>query len=182
MTSGVQKDIKRYQSLQVDGLPFWQFAGISGSTAVSDVEMILDHSGAAQDYSLIPPTGQIWKVSRMIVFLRDTGQYAAEKYGAGAALTNGVRVYHRNSAGAVIKELTGSPVKENASWSAHCHDVNFFDFGVGDSFLSARWTFRRGGRALTLDGTAGEYLAIRGNDDFTFLQNHSFKCDGYVEA
>ena len=174
-----QRTLAAAQAL-TEGTPFFQFAGISGSTGISETAMTADHSGVTQAYSIIPPAGEIWNVANMVAFIRDTGNPLADVYGAGAELANGISVLHCRG-GVVLGDFTmPHPVKSNGGWALHSDRLETHTFGSGDNFVVAQWSFAgTGGRPMQLNGDLGDYCAVIANDDFTFLVDHHVKFSGW---
>lgn len=114
---------------------------------------------------------------RMMVEIRDTGAFSAEKYGALAELTNGVKVEAIDADDNVLIDLLdGTPIKSNAEWGANCYDVDLKTWGAGDEFVLVRWTFAKAGAPLTLH--AGESLQVTLQDDLSGLVEHHFLVQG----
>lgn len=139
---------------------------------------------AIGDYSSTPTSfrldtgGEELEMHRLIVSFKDSGSFDADKYGNGLILPNGIRIYHRDVNDDLIQEFTAFPVRSNADWRAHCHDVIISSSGTGDEVASVRWTFNKSGRPITLLGSRGEYLEILLNDDFSDLNDHKFLWEG----
>lgn len=162
-----------------EGEAFFQFAGVSGATGISETAMTGDYSAAAQEFYIQPPANETWRVQRVIILIRDGAMFAADNYGAGAVLTNGISIQLANDGG-VLQDLTsGVPIMDNASWGAHCYDYTDHVFGAGDNFLAVRWTFEHSGRPVMLRGSLEQRLQVVLNDDFTGLIDHRMKFDGY---
>lgn len=141
-------------------------------------DAVSDHSGVSQSLWIVPPAGTIYRVFRILPYLRDTGSLDADGYGNGGALANGIALDFqiRGQAGSV----TGRhPIKTNSEWAQICHDVRALTFGVGDETLTARLSFWKAGVDLELDGNQSDYLRVVLNDDFTFLNEHTFHVQGY---
>jgi len=127
----------------------------------------------------IAPEKYIVSLTRIIVKVRDAGDFDTEKYGNNITLTNGIRIYQRHGNGDLIAELTALPITSTGDWSAHCYDVQELAFGTGDHVLSVRWTFAASGQAVKLDGQDGDYLELVLNDNFTGLNEHIFCIQGF---
>ena len=157
--------------------PIYQYL----ATSTGGTNAIADYS-TGMSFAITPTSTQDFRIERMMIHIQDTGAFAAEEYGnLGSALTNGVKIRVMNSTG-VKYDLTGDlPVKTNAQWGRQCYDVRIDTWGVGDEFLSARWTFSKGGYPLRLDGTKGEYLEAYLTDTCTGLNEHNFYVNGYIE-
>jgi hypothetical protein len=116
----------------------------------------------------------------MLVVIRDAGAFSAEKYGVLATLTNGVQVgMLDNSTGAMVQTFTPAAIKENASWGQYCYDVELKEWGAGDKFLLARWTFEKAGVAVKLY-PGGNAFGVIVNDDLTGLVSHYFTVQGHA--
>lgn len=143
-------------------------------------------TNAVGDYSSVAETFEIDSgsntivVARLVGYIRDTGQFAAEGYGAGAELTNGVSVAVFNSSDVKQFDLTPAPIKNNGEWSGLCYDTQVQSWGIGDEFLSFRWSFEKfaddGG--LVLD--QGDKLVVTLNDSFVVLLAQTFMANGTI--
>jgi len=145
-------------------------------------------SSAVGDYSVTPLSLKIDAVAhsdiiieRMIVMIQDSNAMDTEDYGNLATLTNGIRVYVRNSSDAIIEEITVFPILSNGHWAGHCHDFTIHGFNSGDRIASIRWTFAKSGKPIVLKAASGNYLEVLLNDDFTGLVDHKFDVQGYYE-
>jgi hypothetical protein len=139
-------------------------------------------TGTPTSFKIVPPSGELYTLSRVIVQIRDSGLISAEGYGGLAALTNGVELRVRDGAGTVLDLVNGLPVKSNAGWGSFCYDVALTEFGAGDNFVQVRWTFSKSGKALELNGDEGEYLEAYLSDDLTGLVGHTFQVQGFKAA
>jgi hypothetical protein len=119
-------------------------------------------------------------IARMIIMIEDTGNFSASGYGASTALTNGIGVEVFNADDTLLIDLTADEhVHANIEWAEYCHDVNYQSFGTGPNYMSARWTFTRGGKPISLQ--TGQYLAVELQDDMTFLDEHKFMVQGFYQ-
>ena len=151
------------------------------------VEAIGDYSstGSNHTFTIAPSTGEIMDVTRMMTFVRDTGIFAAEKYGYMTALTNGIEIRKADSTSSTgtLIDLTDSlPVKTNAEWGRLCYDATISEFGTGDEFLHARWTFAKFGAPIRLVGDNGEFFEVSFHDSCTGLVQHNFTAQGFYEG
>ena len=136
-----------------------------------------NYSVAAGSFRLKHASG-IADIYRMIVMIEDAGAFDSGLYGNGIVLTNGIRVYLKNSLNVVMEEFTGFPILTNGDWAGHCHDHEHHSFGSGNEVVSVRWTFDKSGQPLTVNFGAGEYLEVYLNDDFSGLVKHRFSVQG----
>jgi hypothetical protein len=131
-------------------------------------------------FKISPPSAGKIVLARLIVEVRDTGVFSAEKYGNLATLTNGMQVgFVDDSTGELVTDYTdGLPVKYNAGWGGLCYDVSLKTWGVGDEVLLVRWTFERAGISPIL-APGGDAFGVRVRDDLTGLVEHYFHVQGY---
>lgn len=102
------------------------------------------------DYSVTPGSFEIHTLSnevihleRLIVGIRDTAINNSTDYGAMSELANGVLINVRKPNGDLIESITPFPIKTNGDWAMCCHDLNIFDLGNGDDYITVRWTFSK---------------------------------------
>lgn len=145
----------------------------TGTTAVTG-----DYSVTPEEFFIQPPSDRIYYITRMLVGIRDTGNFSASIYGAGSALTNGIKVQLKNDDGTWDILDPNLPVTTNAQWGYHCYDASYQSYGVGDNFLLVRWTFQRMGAWVELKGDNNDRLVVLANDDFTGLNEHYFTVQG----
>jgi len=151
------------------------------------LDTVGDGSGttnAIGNYATVPASFKITDttghatIERMIVMLEDTGTFDSGAYGNGVALTNGIRVYLKDTDDAVLQEYTAFPILTNGDWAGHCHDFNHYSYGTGNEVASIRWTFGKSGQPIEVRFNEGEYLEVYLNDDFTNLVKQKFTVQG----
>lgn len=128
-----------------------------------------------------PTVGKRWTVSRLIIMVEDNAIFTPETYGGVGTLANGVEIalWQDGVAGTRKHDLLdGDPVNGIAHYSELCYDVSYQDFGSGNNFATARWTFTASGGALLLDNKDGEIFVVTINDDLTALVKHNFMIQG----
>lgn len=134
-------------------------------------------------FLLVPPIDEMWVVNRMIVNIRSGAPFEADRYGNLPALTNGISLELGILGGETITDFTdGKPVKSNGDWGALCFDIHPVQFGAGDNFFLARWTFTNDGAPIYLRGVERHVLRVILRDDLSGLQEHTFKCGGYTKT
>jgi hypothetical protein len=133
----------------------------------------------ATEFFIQPPANTLYVLHRMIIHIHDSTAFSAEKYGALAALANGISVTVDQISPAVeLVDLTdGIPIKSNAEWGQVCFDVDLASYGQGDVYLNARWTFSKAGQPVVIN--ENQKLAVTLNDDLTGLVDHYFMVQGY---
>ena len=131
-----------------------------------------------------PPPGQVYRLSRMIIFIEDEPTFDSGGYGSGNfqnPLPIGIKVQVRDDGG-IISDLTdGRPIKTNAQWAKVCFDAAYSEYGGGQDSLAIRWTFTRAGDYIRLVGSNNERLQVLMNDNVSYLTEHTFLVQGYIE-
>lgn len=134
-----------------------------------------------QLFSYRPAQG-VATITRMMVTVRDAGVFTAEKYGFLSALSNGCEVGLFSADKTILNSFTGSlPIKENAGWGVYCYDVDLKDWGAGDEFIVARWTFAKAECDIRLYAGQDIFLGVLIQDDLTGLVDHRFVVQGYAQ-
>jgi len=137
-----------------------------------------NYSAAGDDEFFYQAT-EASSIHRLIVSAYDTAGMQAQEYGnIGAALGEGILVYHKGVAGDTIVDLTGGvPITTNAEWGALCYDVDVKTWGSGNELLVVRWTFANTGVPLILE--KGERISVLVRDDLTGLLEQRFLIQGF---
>jgi len=152
-----------------------------GTGTKSAVGEYHDAGAGAEIFYIQPPPGTIYRLSRMIPFVEDTGSFDSGSYGNGITLTNGILMRIQNDSGTILDLLDGLPIHINTHWARLCYDMTVSTFGLGNEYLHARWTFSKAGQYIRLDGDSNERLEVVLNDDFSDLVSQYFKVEGYIE-
>ena len=161
---------------------------LSASKGGAAVEGTVDSSGTwtivrqVERFWVEGPTGDqntSYVVARILLFLQDTGAMAAEEFGAGAALSVGLKFTVRSSADEEVFSLTPTPIKANAQWGQYAYDVTVKTWSTGDEVLLSRWTFAKflPGDGLSLNN--GERLAVEIADDLSGIGTFTLTAEGY---
>ena len=146
----------------------------------STINAVGNYSGAEEHFKITCKEGsQKLHIYRLIIYLEDVGAFKSDRYGVDLVLTNGIHVRTHNGGDTVHADLTAAdPIMTNAQWGALCYDVSLDTFGTGNNgSLTVRWTLANAGAPVTL--SAGEYLAVDLEDDYTGLVKHTFMAQGY---
>ena len=152
------------------------------------IEMTGDYSSTATEFSydskavaaLSAQTENYDLVSRILVFVQDSGAFDAEKYGNNIDLTNGIDIKVVDSEDNLLMQVTPAPIKTSGDWAALCHDVVYQEFGTGDKFLTARWTFSKFASDDGLRLNVGDRLVVTVNDLMTGLVHHRITAQGHT--
>lgn len=132
-------------------------------------------------FKIVPGTGEVMAIHRIIIHVEDTGILAVDDYGAiagGLAVGCGLELRNIEDDAIITDMLDGLPVKNNHSWSSICYDTDVHAFGAApaETALIYRLSFSRIGDPLIITGD--EYLAVVINDDCTGLVHHYFMAQG----
>lgn len=144
-----------------------------------DKNMAQDFSLSEGKFIIAPSSTNLYFIARILVWIKDTGNFDADKYGNAIDVTNGIEMHKTNPAGNLIDLTDGFPIKTNADWMAVAFDFAYNSIGVGDNIASVRWTFAKAGVHLLLHGDASEQLEVTLNDNFAGLTGHRMKVQGY---
>lgn len=137
------------------------------------IDMNVNGSVTPVTFKVTAAANELLIVNRAIIFIKDSGSLDADSYGNGLALTNGITGSVIKSDATEIPMFGQHPVKTNGDWAAYCYDIADHSFGIGDSILSARYTFTRDGGPIGL--MPGDSLEVYINDDLTGLTGHHIR-------
>jgi hypothetical protein len=146
------------------------------------VDAISDYSSTDGVFFAAPPEGFEYRLSRMIVSIRDDGIPDAGFYGNNITLTNGIQIRTANTDGVTNDLLGGQTIKTNAQWSNYCYNVQVLDFGTGDDTVVVRWTFSEAGTDIFITSNDGGKIEVILSDDFSALTGHRFLVQGQKRA
>lgn len=146
-----------------------------------NIDAIGDYSLTPTEFYIQPPAGSVYELRRVIVTIEDTGSIDSGGYGNNSSpLTNGISVECRIE-GQPVRTLTAQlPVTRTADWNSLCFDGDVINFGSGNQFYVARWTFTNDGDPIRL--TENDVLAFKFNDNLTSqgLVGHRFLIKGKI--
>ncbi len=139
---------------------------------------VTDLIGAAPaDYFVTPPAGEKYRLKRLTVAQIDGNFNAATGYGAGTALTVGIKITAEN-AGGVLADYTPVPIKRTYDW-ALLAGVDASSIGAaGADINTVRWTFEKGCSDILLDGDKGEFLRVSFGDAMDFMTSLNIQVQG----
>lgn len=184
--SGAGSDVDPFvvkQRMESDGpvsTALYQFADTVGDGS-GTTNMGVDGSGTPVIFKVAPAAGDIYRIARIIVAVRDTGSFDSGGWGSngGTPLTEGI--YMDIVQDSVETPLIASPIQSHYDMASMCHDVIHNDWGSGDEFITFRFTFTKAGQYIRLIGDDGDSLMFTINDDLTHLVNQVISAQGYVE-
>ena len=162
-------------------VPFTQRLSTNGD-GTGTTSIVADYGTVGETFEVANPSSVAYTVvSRIIVFVQDTGVFSQVKFGATTALTNGIVLDVQRADDSVLYPLTAAPIKKNGDWAALMFDVDVKAWGVGDEALVGRWTFSKfvpGGLVLK----DGARLVAAVDDDMTDLVDFVLTAQGYTSV
>lgn len=137
-------------------------------------ELNVDGSVTPATFTVGPPAGQSWYIFEFGISIQDSGSSDTDKYGALAALANGVDlIQYVNSV-----EYTFKVLKTNLDIVEAFSDHGFR--GTANAFLNSN-NFYTGKTELrqpvTLNGDDSDEIRVVINDDLTGLEFHQFNIE-----
>jgi hypothetical protein len=154
----------------------YQFLDTNGDES-GTTDALGDHSGAADDYYIQPPSTEVYELARLIIFIQSTTVLASGKYGDQAALTNGIKVIIENNGTEIL--LNKVAVKTHDDWAGICFNSENLNYGnVAGKSVAIRWSFFKAERNIYLNGANSDKFILRLNDDFSNLVHHRFFMQG----
>lgn len=158
-------------------LPMYQFFDQIGDGTGNDV-MNVNGETTPVSFKIIPPAGKIYGIARLIFSLRDSGSMDSGGWGNRTQpLNNGNKlIWHKNG---IDIDLTRNPIASHFDLAGVCHDLIHANWGAGDEFITARFTFTKAGQYIILNGDEGDYLEVLIQDDLTYLVSQKVSAQGY---
>jgi len=153
------------------------FLRLGGDPAASMNANVLGTTEDPVVFSLDPAQlGLSWvRITRMLVFIEDTGNFLAGTYGAESTLANGVRVQYTKN-GTTYQLDGGEGITSNAAWARACYDSTPHNYGSGNNFLAVRWTHAKASEPILL--RRGDTFDVSIRDDLRGLVSHEFFLQG----
>ena len=152
----------------------------------SGIIMTGNYSVTPETFVLGPPTGQVWKMHTLTVYIQDTGNFNVASYGNGITLTDGISIRLFSGETEIANFMTDAPVKTNAGWARLCFNVEYLSFGTGDNAFVARWQLRPSdyifmhGLGLDPHPDVADQFRITLSDDFSGLTDHTVLLEGSI--
>ena len=154
----------------------------SNGDGTGAINFISDYSSVQGIAKIAPPANKIYRIARFLIEIEDTGGMQAQEYGnLGGPLTNGVATGVSKSEKELLRITENHAIKTNAQWAMLCYDVDVKSWGAGNDLLAARFTFKKFGEPLTLNGRSGDYLWVTFDDNLVGLITHHFVAQGIIE-
>lgn len=131
-------------------------------------------------FSAAPPAGEIWYISRIMVYVQDTGNFDATLYGNGIVMANGYHSWHTHKGHDHVLMPAEAGVKSTGDLAANMFGIQHEAFGTGDEWLAAPFIFEDIGGPVVLNGDDNESFNVEFRDDLTGLNKHYFTLEGYA--
>lgn len=131
--------------------------------------------GAPVSYTIHPPAGSIWQITRILISITDGTTMDDGKFGGIAALTNGVVL--RSTQDGIISNTTNW--KTNGEMALDMFDIEYTTKApAGANGLRGRWTFTKGEFIVELNGDDGDIFEFLIQDDGTANTSFDVKAQG----
>ena len=146
--------------------PFDQnvLSGVAVDKVVFDMTSLVGTLASPIVYSIHPPAGAIWQITRLMIALTDGAAMDDGRFGGIPALDNGL----------LLREYTLGTVTNDEIWKTNgdialsMYDVTYSDKApAGENGLRGRWTFTKAEFIVELDGDNNDHLDIYVQDDIT---------------
>ena len=146
-------------NLIVVNAPFDAIFTANAVCVVAEWNMIVDGSTTSRIFSVAPPVGVKWDITRINMTMTATAAMDDSKFGSLDALTNGVVLRKKNGE---VKNIF--VVSDNGGIAERCYDTDYpTKVPVGIYAFRARRTFGgqdKNGVVVRLDGSESEELQI----------------------
>ncbi len=143
-------------------------------------EVTQNYAGSGTAFFIQPPSGEIFRLTRIIAYIQNSGDFRIDEYGGtGSPLSSGISFTIHD--GAATDIMDGISILTNSDWSRFCYDVQLSDFVGLANFMVARWTFAKGGTDIRLIGDDNERFEFIAEDDFSDLDSQTFLIQGFIE-
>jgi hypothetical protein len=136
-------------------------------------------STAGVSFTVAPATNEKYTLQRMLMYIEDN-KMNADRYG-NEQFTVGINVTLENTAG-VIHTFTPQKILTWSMWSIVAGVDIGVSTGVSNKTGSMRWTFSKGGMALQIDGSQGEFLNFTLGDSCTGIARQFAQVQGVKES
>lgn len=139
----------------------------------------VDGSITRQIFSISPPADEIWHIFRVALVMTHTTVASDDKFGNLTKLNAGLVLRHTNgnTRNLTVWRDNGDIIEDTGV------DLRYSAKSGGGLFgTAARWTFKRAGTVLALDGSTGDTFMAIVQDDLTGLSDLEIKIQGHVEG
>lgn len=159
--------------------PGGTYQGVVDDTC--QMQLTVGSSGSPIAYSWGPPTGEVWVLSRINIYVQDgQAQFIATNFGAISPLAIGC--LWRMNRRLLNTAVDFFSVKNNVEWCLMAGvDVEERKYGSGDDVLQVRWTITKGiaTEKFIMLGDNGDVLEMLVRDDLSDLTQFHCYAQGY---
>ena len=139
-------------------------------------DMNVDGSVMAVDFTLSPPAGKLFFLSRMNIVLEDESINHLKFGGIAGGITNGLLLKVKEG-GLAERDISEHPIKRNAEFHHIAFDVQLIS--AASDILTIRWEFFRSGSFLELRNSRGDNIKATVQDDLRNINEFEIICQGY---
>jgi len=142
--------------------------------------MGIDGSVTPVKFSIKPPPGIIYYITRMMFYLQDAGSMDSGGWGnnGGVALTHGLLPYVKINNDTRL--ALPFAIKSHGDLSALTYDTTKHSWGQGDEFIVSRLSFTKLNSVLVLDGDKGDEWFVEIKDDLSYLKKQIITFEGHT--
>jgi hypothetical protein len=132
-------------------------------------------------FRIKPSPTEVYRLAWWMLTIEDTGSFDSSGWGnnSGVPLTNGI--IFQKSVNGVLTQLFNCEIKSHIDLASMVVDFNYYAFGTGNEFVTARWKVTDTGQYFRLDGANNEELQIVIRDNLTHLVSQRVRMSGYIE-
>lgn len=135
---------------------------------------------AANYYVGPPPEDETWMITRLLVQAVDGAFTTATNYGAiGGGLPTGIHLDVVDADDNILYHFTKVPIKLTHDWAIYAGVDSVTVGGAGADPYNTRWTFRKAGYDIKLEGARGMRMRLNKPDDLSSMNQHIVAVQGY---
>ena len=142
----------------------------------------VDGSVTRQVFEIMPPPSELWHIFRLTISMTHSSEPSDDRFGGTAKLTRGVVLRHENgvSNNLSVWRDNSDIIEDTGVDLRYAPKTASSDYGT-----AARWTFKRAGTVLHLDGSINDRFLAIVQDDLTEATTGTtdieIKVQGHVE-
>lgn len=137
-----------------------------------------NQAALAAKYSVVAPAGKVIFIER-VCFHMVNATIRLNNYLGLTALTNGIKIYARDSDDSLIHDFTPHAITIGGHYAMIAGVDIPTSFEAGDDTFAVRWTLAKAGHPLKL--TAGQYMEIDIRDSLAAMTEQHAMAQGWQE-
>ena len=137
-----------------------------------------NQAALAAKYSVVAPAGKVIFIERLCFHMMNA-TIRLNNYLGLTALTNGIKIYARDSDDSLLHDFTPHAITVGGHYSMIAGTDIPTEFEAGDDTFSVRWTLAKAGHPLKL--TAGQYMEIDIRDSLASMTEQHCQAQGWQE-